>query len=161
MTKQLSNRNLVSYVVDNRVLTRTIQFTTMSSKSMLKKITMNQTLGELEQKIMMVFWSKGPLAASDAVRFIRRERDLAYTTILTIMNRLVAKGLLCRDENQWPHQYKSCCTQEEFMSKLAGSMLKKIRMQFGDAAVAYFIEEASRADRKNLKKFIRDINKKS
>jgi predicted transcriptional regulator len=53
-------------------------------------------LTPLELDIMKAVWVKPPTTVRDAQDFIRPGRQLAYTTVMTIMDRLYHKGFLKR-----------------------------------------------------------------
>ena len=56
---------------------------------------------------MDVLWSAPrPLTARE-VRTAMPDRDLAATTILTVLSRLEAKGLVARDRSQRAHRYSA------------------------------------------------------
>ena len=56
-------------------------------------------LFDLEADIMEVVWSKGwqEFAVADVQHELERERDIAYTTVMTTVSRLHEKGLLDRE----------------------------------------------------------------
>ena len=51
-------------------------------------------LGPLEHSVMQVVWQIGSCSVRDVVQQL--DRDLAYTTVMTTMDRLYKKGLLDR-----------------------------------------------------------------
>ena len=54
--------------------------------------------GELEQAVMDILWSRPePLSVRDVHDLIRVDRDLAYTTVMTVLDRLAKKGLAVRN----------------------------------------------------------------
>nr|WP_300148612.1 BlaI/MecI/CopY family transcriptional regulator [Propionicimonas sp.] len=54
--------------------------------------------GELEQAVMEILWARtDPLSVRDVHDLISIERDLAYTTVLTVLDRLAKKGLVLRN----------------------------------------------------------------
>ncbi len=115
-------------------------------------------LGELEHQIMRAVWSNGGAATCRTVTgVVRRKKPLAYTTVVTVMNRLVDKGLLHREPARDAYVYTAPYSPQEFYSSLAGAMLSRIREQFGEVAVACFVEEAEKMDRKKLKKVLNDL----
>ena len=80
-------------------------------------------LGELERRIMEVLWRPGSPARS--VRGVLGElsgRDLAYTTVLTVLDRLAKKGLVdrVRDGRAW--RYTAAVSRE----RLAESDVRQI-----------------------------------
>ncbi len=55
-------------------------------------------LGELEQAVMEVLWeSPTALPVRDVQAKLSSERQLAYTTVMTVMDRLAKKGQLLRE----------------------------------------------------------------
>lgn len=107
---------------------------------------------------MTVLWKNGGSSTiRNVVDALCKERNLAYTTVMTIMNRLVTKGLLVRDESKQPHFYRPKYSQAELYRSMAGMMLARIRKEFGDVAIACFVEEAEKAGRTKLKKLIREL----
>ncbi len=54
--------------------------------------------GELEQAVMEVLWeSPTALSVRDVQAALAGDRDLAYTTVMTVMDRLAKKGQLLRE----------------------------------------------------------------
>ena len=67
----------------------------------------------------------------------RRPEPLAYTTVMTVMNRLAAKGALSRDGERRSYVYEATA------SDAAGIAVRDVIRTYGDAAVAHFVDEAS------------------
>jgi predicted transcriptional regulator len=54
--------------------------------------------GELEQAVMDILWARSePLSVRDVHELLSAERDLAYTTVMTVLDRLAKKGLVLRN----------------------------------------------------------------
>lgn len=84
-------------------------------------------LGELEQLIMSVLWrSRTPLLVRDVQEALKaQDRDLAYTTVMTVMDRLTKKGALDRelDGRAWRYRPRKTCVDlhvEEILALLDG-----------------------------------------
>ena len=61
-------------------------------------------LGELEQAVMDILWNRpDPLSVRDVHELLAHERDLAYTTVMTVLDRLSKKGFVVRylDGRAW------------------------------------------------------------
>jgi len=61
-------------------------------------------LSEAEWRIMNRVWEKSPATARDVLEAVEAETGWAYTTVKTMMNRLVDKGVLRerkRDNTSW------------------------------------------------------------
>jgi predicted transcriptional regulator len=78
-------------------------------------------LGSLESQVMDVIWRLGDAEVSD-IYFSLRESDpragtreeIKYTTVLTVMNRLVKKGLLRQDKSQRAYKYSPTITKDAY-----------------------------------------------
>ncbi len=75
----------------------------------------------------------------------RRVKPLAYTTAMTVMNRLVAKGALTRSGERRSYVYEATAADA------AGIAVRDVIRTYGDAAVAHFLDEA-RADAEVLRR---------
>ncbi len=55
-------------------------------------------LGELEQAVMDILWNRpDPLSVRDVHEMLAHDRDLAYTTVMTVLDRLAKKGFVVRN----------------------------------------------------------------
>lgn len=60
--------------------------------------------GDLERRVLDALWSSGrPLTVRDVHAVLSDDSDLAYTTVLTVLDRLAKKGLALRrlDGRAW------------------------------------------------------------
>lgn len=64
-------------------------------------------LTPLEFDIMKAVWRSSPITVRDVQDSIRPDRNLAYTTVMTIMDRLYHKGFLSRTLRARTHYYES------------------------------------------------------
>src|SRR3954471_23935585 len=51
-------------------------------------------LGDLQLRIMKILWQHGERSVGDVYDVIRKERDLAYTTIATMLRKMEVRGLV-------------------------------------------------------------------
>ena len=63
-------------------------------------------LTPLELDIMKVVWNRTPINVRSVQEAIRPARKLAYTTVMTIMDRLYHKGVLSRTLHSRTHYYE-------------------------------------------------------
>ena len=113
--------------------------------------TSREVLGPLESEVMEILWaSDGPLPVRALLERLnkRRSRQLAYTTVMTVMSRLVEKGVLARTREGRGYVY------ETTVSDPAEIAVRSVVREFGDAALAHFVDEA-KADPKTLKRLQR------
>jgi predicted transcriptional regulator len=51
-------------------------------------------LGDLQLRIMQVLWSRGEATVADVHKDLAGERELAYTTVATMLRKMEARGLV-------------------------------------------------------------------
>lgn len=74
---------------------------------------------------MDVVWSRRltSFAVSDVLAVLEKERDIAYTTVMTTVTRLHDKGLLERARDGKRYLYSPKLTREEFLEATAREVL--------------------------------------
>jgi predicted transcriptional regulator len=108
-------------------------------------------LGPLEGEVMGYIWAAGgPVTVRQLVERVnqRRRKPLAYTTVMTVMSRLAEKGALSRRPQGRGYVYEATAADS------AGLAVRGVLRDFGDAAMAQFVEEA-RSDPELLKRLQR------
>jgi predicted transcriptional regulator len=71
---------------------------------------------------------------------VARMPELAYTTVMTTLNRLADKGLLQRGDTsaQRAYPYRPTGTPEDFLRQTGRTEVDDLIARFGDAALAAF-----------------------
>ncbi len=96
-------------------------------------------LGDLEAEIMETLWSLAPQTAKAVQHTIAARKKLAITTILTILSRLTAKGLVERAKSEKAYVYAPTLSRQEFLEREIGAVVTTLRADFReyfDRAVA-------------------------
>jgi predicted transcriptional regulator len=102
---------------------------------------MVSSLGELERAVMEVLWDRGtPAAVRDVARALS-ERELAYTTVMTVLDRLAKKGFVRRQRDGRAWRYEPENTREGYVAQL---MLDALSLTGDrDAALTRFARSVS------------------
>ena len=102
-------------------------------------------LHELEATIMDVVWSKRlvSFAVSDVLGILEKKRPIAYTTVMTTVARLHAKGLLARRRDGKRYLYSAKLSREQFLESTAREVLDGAVA--GPQAMAMLAEKVSEA----------------
>lgn len=103
-------------------------------------------LGPLETEVMEAVWDGGEVTVRDVQRVLTKQRPVAYTTVMTTMGRLADKGFLRRIEVQPAHRYSALLSRDEYAQTTVSSILDWLVGQFGDPAVAYFVDRLEKED---------------
>lgn len=75
---------------------------------------------------MDVLWANCPCSVRDVHAAISKDRPLAYTTVMTVMSRLVEKGILCKNTDNKAHMYKVCISREAIAKISAQNFLHSL-----------------------------------
>ncbi len=107
--------------------------------------------GALEVRVLDALWAReGPQSVRDLQPAFE---GIAYTTLMTTLDRLHRKGVLLREKVGRAFVYRPRCSPDALRSDLAGKALLDV---FGDRAhqlkpiLSFFIETVSREDRESL-----------
>jgi len=78
-------------------------------------------LGPLELEVIKVVWERGASSVREVAR--QMQRDLAYTTVMTTLDRLYKKGLLGREMSDRAFVYSAKVSREDWDRQRAGEMM--------------------------------------
>ena len=74
-------------------------------------------LGELEHRIMAVLWaSDQPVSVRTVHETLQADKDLAYTTVMTVLDRLAKKGLVLREQQGRAWIYRPAQSQADLLA---------------------------------------------
>jgi len=114
-------------------------------------------LGPLEGRLMKLIWDgrvREPFIVRDVLTLTP---ELAYTTVMTTLNRLADKGLLivAKMGSHQPHRYRAKGGVKEFLADSGRAEVDRLIELYGDAALAAFaarLDRVSPATRESLKR---------
>jgi predicted transcriptional regulator len=82
------------------------------------------TLGRLETSLMDILWARGESSVRHVFESI--DRQLAYTTVMTTLDRLFKKGLLERRKSGRAFHYTPGLTRLEWEQRRAGDLISAL-----------------------------------
>ena len=114
----------------------------------MAKRTAGTALGPLEGRVMDVLWRTGPSTVADVRVAVNAGAGeaLAYSTVMTVLVRLHAKGFVGRSAEGRRYRYAAASDRSSF-PELAGRIeLQRLIDRHGLDAVAGFAADLSGAD---------------
>lgn len=78
---------------------------------------------ESELQILSVLWELGPATVRQVHSAIVKQRDVGYTTVLKLMQIMLDKGLLLRDEAARSHVYRPAVARSRTQRRLARNLI--------------------------------------
>lgn len=99
-------------------------------------------LGELERAVMDHLWStSAPQTVRQVHDALAVRRELAYTTVMTVLQRLAKKALVVQLRDDRAHRYAPVCGRDELVAGLMVDALDQTPDAGGrQAALVHFVE---------------------
>ncbi|MET7394215.1 BlaI/MecI/CopY family transcriptional regulator [Dactylosporangium sp. NPDC005572] len=77
-----------------------------------------QGFGELEAALMELLWKRGtPTTVREALSELHWHRELAYTTVMTVIDTLYRKGWLTREPDGRAYRYLPSMTRDQYVAQ--------------------------------------------
>jgi predicted transcriptional regulator len=122
-------------------------------------MTMAQ-LGDLERAVMERVWAwHRPVSVRDVLDDLVRERDVAYTTVMTIMERLYRKEFLRRERVGKAYLYEATSTREAYTAALMADALATSVDRQG--ALVHFVDEMAAGELEALRRALARTRRRS
>lgn len=96
-------------------------------------------LGNLEALVMERLWTwDRPVAVREVLEDLQRDRAVAYTTVMTVMDNLFRKGILTRELDGRAYRYRPVRSREQHTAEL----MEQVLATGGDAGATllHFVE---------------------
>jgi predicted transcriptional regulator len=105
-------------------------------------------LHELETEVMEVVWERNEASVREVMQALNADVDKgrAYTTYMTIMARLDAKGMLDRRREGKTDFYRPTFSRERYADLRARAELESVVDQYGDVALAHIARQMAALD---------------
>ena len=104
-------------------------------------------LGDLEHLIMSVLWqSPEPMSVREVHEKVGAHRDLAYTTVMTVLDRLAKKHLVSRELDGRAWRYRAAVSAARLVSEEMHGLLDAIPEARSDALLGFvgLLDESQR-----------------
>lgn len=119
-------------------------------------------LGDLERAVMDHLWdSEGPQTVRQVHAALCANRELAYTTVMTVLQRLARKSLVEQIRDDRAHRYAPTNGRDELVAALMVDALDQAA-DSGDrrAALVHFVERVGADEADALRRALSDLEDK-
>lgn len=105
-------------------------------------------LGPLERRVMTRLWDLGPATVAEVVESLNAgdTQPLAYTTVMTILARLVEKSYVSRTREGRGFRYTAAVNASSIGQLAARRELQHIVERYGPTTVAAFVADLAGVD---------------
>ncbi len=120
-------------------------------------------LGDLERSVMEQLWdlaAQRPEGASvrDVLETLPAERGLAYTTVMTVLDRLSKKGLVTRERDGRAWRYTPAGTRESLTAETMRASLDDVTDR--RAALLHFLDGATPEELDDLRAALSEVEQR-
>lgn len=116
-------------------------------------------IGELESAVLRVVWRLRSTTVRDVWLHLGGKRKVAYTTIMTTMDRLYQKGLLTRQMEGKAYHYSPRVTREDFARKWIRNLWKSLTGAVGEPSVSFLVQAIREEDLAQFEQLAREVDK--
>lgn len=118
------------------------------------------TLGDRELDVMAVLWSTGSGTVSEVRE--RLQATLAYTTVLTILRNVEAKGVVSHAVEGKAHRYVPLLKEQDARKRAVSRVMEKFFSGSAEELVLHLVRDRalSRKDLKKIRRAVRSDERK-
>lgn len=111
--------------------------------------------GDLQIEIMGIVWRLGHAKVDDVRGEQPVRRRSAYTTVQTVMNRLVDRGLLTRRREGHAFTYRACYDEATYLARTIGDRLAEASPEARRAALINLVDHLDDGERDEVARYAR------
>jgi predicted transcriptional regulator len=102
-------------------------------------------LGELEKSVMEYLWSTDDhwSTVRDVFSSLAAQREIAYTTVMTVLQRLARKGLVEEQKSGRAYRYQPAASRSDLTAELMRDALDQAPGSERRSALVRFVDSAS------------------
>jgi len=121
---------------------------------------LGKVLGALEKDVMDALWERGGATGKEVLGDLRRSREIAVTTVFTVLERLTRKGLLEKRKIEGVYNFTPRYSRDEFAREVSGEVLKGVFDLWSGPAVSSLVDVLAERDPEELDRLARLIEEK-
>lgn len=117
-------------------------------------------LGDLERVVMERLWEAGAADGAtvrDVHESLEKDREIAYTTVMTVLDRLAKKELVTREREGRAWRYFPADTREAMTAQSMRRTMDDMDLTDRRAALLHFLDGASSAEIDDLKAALAEV----
>jgi predicted transcriptional regulator len=121
---------------------------------------LRQLMGDLEAEIMECVWELGSASVKEVHRCLQERREIAYTTVMTVMSRLATKGLLTSRPEGRAYIYEAVADRETYCADAVRSFMSEMLADADKAVLSQFVDSVTEHDKSQLDMLAQIIEEK-
>ena len=102
---------------------------------------MKKALTSLQLRILDILWDRGEVTVNDVLDSMKYDKDLARTTISTILTRMEKQGLVGHRKREVAHIYYSLVTRDEVRRSMVTDLVEALFKGRRSELVSHLLSE--------------------
>lgn len=117
-------------------------------------------LGHLERAVMDELWRReAPATVREIHAALEQSRTIAYTTAMTVLDRLARKGFVVQEREGRAFRYRVAASRSELTADLLRDTLADVEPDDRRSALVAFVGDASSDDLEALRDALADLER--
>lgn len=116
------------------------------------EVGLNRFFGTLEAKIMELLWEAEELSIKDVQQRLEKDKPVNFNTVMTVMNRLLDKGILEKRLQGRLSLFRPTQTKEDFIEDQSKKLTENLLDEFGGVVISHMIDALTEVDKSLLDK---------
>ena len=101
-----------------------------------------ETPTEVEMEILQVLWDRESATVREVVDVLNQTRIRAYTSILSMLNVMLEKGLVVREDQSRAHVYRAKKTREKTLGRVVKELLGRAFQGSANSLITQVLEQS-------------------
>ncbi|GAA1374141.1 MULTISPECIES: BlaI/MecI/CopY family transcriptional regulator [Peribacillus] len=121
------------------------------------EVGLNRFFGPLEANIMEYLWDKDEQSIKAVQQSLELDKPINFNTVMTVMNRLVEKGILEKRSEGRLSLFRPVQSKEEFFEEQSKKLTENLLDEFGGAVISHMLDAMKDADQGLIEKLEQKI----
>lgn len=121
------------------------------------EVGLNRFFGPLEANIMEYLWDKDEQSIKAVQQSLELDKPINFNTVMTVMNRLVEKGILEKRSEGRLSLFRPVQSKEEFFEEQSKKLTENLLDEFGGAVISHMLDAMIDADQGLIEKLEQKI----
>ncbi|QMV39906.1 BlaI/MecI/CopY family transcriptional regulator [Cohnella cholangitidis] len=104
------------------------------------EVGLNRFFGTLEAKVMELLWEAEEMSIKDVQTRLEQNKPVNFNTVMTVMNRLVDKGILVKRSQARLSLYRPNQSKERFIEEQSKKLTENLYEEFGGLVLNHMID---------------------
>lgn len=124
------------------------------------EVGLNRFFGPLEAKIMDILWEAEELSIKEVQqRLEHQDKSVNFNTVMTVMNRLIEKGVLEKRAQGRLSLFRPIQSKEDFIEEQSKKLTENLLDEFGGIVINHMIDALKEVDQTVLEKLEQKIQR--